>query len=204
MNKPFALLSVFNKHRIVDLAGRLQQNGYGIISTGGTLTALRAGGIEGVIPIEDFTSFPECLDGRLKTLHPMVHGSLLHFRDDEGHVQTAKKQGFVDLRVLVVNLYPFQQVVDKPGCTLETAIENIDIGGPAVLRAAAKNWEYVYSVVDPADYDELVGSIITEHKTPNEPGLKRLRFRLATKVYKHCAEYDEAVGNYLGSHTCGL
>ncbi len=204
MNKPFALLSVFDKTGIVDLAGRLQQNGYGIISTGGTLLALQAGGIEGVIPIEDFTSFPECLDGRLKTLHPMVHGSLLHLRDDSDHVQTAKKRGFVDLRVLVVNLYPFQQVIAKPGCTLETAIENIDIGGPAMLRAAAKNWKHVYSVVDPADYTELVRSIITEHVTSNDPGLKPLRYRLATKVYKHCAKYDEAVGSYLGSHTCGL
>lgn len=200
--KPFALLSVFDKTGIVDLASRLQQNGYSIISTGGTLVALQAGGIEGVTPIEDFTSYPQCLDGRLKTLHPMVEVSLLYCRDNADHVGTAEALNFVDLRVLVVNFCPFQQVITKAGCTLEAAVENIDIGGPTMLRAAAKNWKCVYSVVDPADYPELVSSIITEHENPDDPGLKLFRYRSATKVFGYCAKYDQMISMYFGSHTC--
>ena len=150
-----ALISVSDKSGIVELAQALHALGVGLISTGGTAQLLRDQGLP-VREVADVTGFPEMLDGRVKTLHPMVHGGLLARRDLPAHMQALQSHGIDTIDLLVVNLYPFEATVAKPGCTLEDAIENIDIGGPAMVRSAAKNWKHVAVLTDAAQYGPVV------------------------------------------------
>src|SRR3954447_2066552 len=153
-----ALISVSNKKGVASFARALEKQGVDIISTGGTADLLRKEGVP-VRDISSFTDFPEVLEGRVKTLHPRVHGGLLYKRGDEKHVSQAKECGFQPIDLVVVNLYPFEQTIAKPNVTLAEAIENIDIGGPSMIRSAAKNYESVTVIVDPADYDEVLEDI---------------------------------------------
>jgi phosphoribosylaminoimidazolecarboxamide formyltransferase/IMP cyclohydrolase len=187
-----ALLSVSDKSGIVELARALAALGVELLSTGGTAKLLRKEGLQ-VTEVSAYTGFPEMLDGRVKTLHPKIHAGLLARRGDAAHSAAMKKAGFPPIDLLVVNLYPFQATVADPDCRLDDAIENIDIGGPAMLRAAAKNHAGVGVLVDPADYakvlEEIRGGGVSD----------ATRFRLAQKVFAHTAAYDGAVANYLSS-----
>ncbi len=186
-----ALISVSDKTGITDFARELSNLGVEIISTGGTKTMLEQNGIP-VIGISDVTGFPEILDGRVKTLHPAVHSGLLAVRDNKRHQEQIDKLGLAYIDLVVVNLYPFQQTIAKPGVTYEDAIENIDIGGPAMLRSAAKNHAFVTVVVDAADYAEVLGQIKQNGDTTLET-----RRRLAAKVFRHTAAYDTLIADYL-------
>ncbi|WP_199426744.1 bifunctional phosphoribosylaminoimidazolecarboxamide formyltransferase/IMP cyclohydrolase [Thermaerobacillus caldiproteolyticus] len=186
-----ALLSVSNKEGIVPFAKQLAEFGVEIISTGGTKKALEEAGIP-VISISDVTGFPEILDGRVKTLHPMIHGGLLAIRDNEHHRQQLDEHHIQPIDLVVVNLYPFQQTIAKSDVTFAEAIENIDIGGPTMLRAAAKNHQYVTVVVDPADYDTVLQELKEYGTVSQETNLK-----LAAKVFRHTAAYDAMIAEYL-------
>src|ERR1700759_237830 len=153
-----ALLSVSDKTGIVDFARTLHDSGVKLLSTGGTAKLLAEAGLP-VVEVADYTGFPEMLDGRVKTLHPKVHGGLLARRDLAAPVAAIEKHGIGTIDLLVVNLYPFEATVAKPGCTLDDAIENIDIGGPAMVRSAAKNWEHVAVLTDPAQYAGVLDEI---------------------------------------------
>lgn len=185
-----ALLSVSDKTGIVDFAKGLVDLGYELISTGGTEKALSEAGLQ-VLSVSQLTGFPECLDGRLKTLHPVVHGGLLAMRDDPKHMAQLEELGINTIDIAVINLYPFRQTVSKPGVTLEDAIENIDIGGPAMLRAAAKNWKDVIVVTDPADYGPVLEALA------NGTADRAMKFRLSAKVFEHTANYDAMIAQYL-------
>jgi phosphoribosylaminoimidazolecarboxamide formyltransferase/IMP cyclohydrolase len=187
-----ALISVSDKTGIASFARALERQGVDIISTGGTAELLRKEKIP-VREISSFTGFPEVLEGRVKTLHPRVHGGLLYKRDDPKHVAQAKECGFEPIDLVVVNLYPFEATVAKPDVTLAEAIENIDIGGPSMIRSAAKNYESVTVIVDPADYD-----VVLENMRDNdgETTLK-LRERLAIKAFIKTSAYDRAIGTFL-------
>src|SRR5450755_243972 len=186
-----ALLSVSDKTGLVDFAKTLTAAGYELISTGGTATALRGAGLT-VADISDITGFPEMLDGRVKTLHPKVHGGLLFLRDNDEHRAQAAKHGIEPIDLVVVNLYPFEQTISKPGVTLEHAIENIDIGGPSMLRSAAKNYRSVTVITDPADYAVVAGEISAQGDTT-----LATRERLAAKVFRTTGYYDALIANYL-------
>jgi phosphoribosylaminoimidazolecarboxamide formyltransferase/IMP cyclohydrolase len=188
-----ALLSVSDKSGIVEFARALAALGISIVSTGGTARLLEKEGVA-VTEVAALTGFPEMLDGRVKTLHPKIHGGLLARRDDPGHLEAIRKAGIEPIDLLVVNLYPFQATVADPDCRLEDAIENIDIGGPAMLRAAAKNHGGVAVVVDPADYASVLGEIRAAGGVS-----EGTRFELARKVFAHTAAYDGAIANYLFS-----
>jgi phosphoribosylaminoimidazolecarboxamide formyltransferase/IMP cyclohydrolase len=187
-----ALLSVSDKSGIVELARGLAALGVELISTGGTAALLKKEGLK-VAEVSEHTGFPEMLDGRVKTLHPKIHAGLLARRDDAAHTAALKKAGIAPIDLLVVNLYPFQATVADPDCRLEDAIENIDIGGPAMLRAAAKNYPGVVVLVDPADYPKILDQL--KKGSIGEAA----RFELARKVFAHTAAYDGAVANYLSS-----
>jgi phosphoribosylaminoimidazolecarboxamide formyltransferase/IMP cyclohydrolase len=187
-----ALISVSDKTGVVELATQLTAFGVGLLSTGGTAKLLREAGLA-VTEVSDYTGFPEMLDGRVKTLHPKVHGGLLARRDLPEHMQALAHHGIGTIDLLVVNLYPFAQTVSRLDCTLSDAIENIDIGGPAMLRAAAKNHGGVAVVVDPADYRKVLAEI-HDHGAVSDA----TRFELARKVFAHTAHYDGAIANYLG------
>jgi phosphoribosylaminoimidazolecarboxamide formyltransferase/IMP cyclohydrolase len=189
-----ALISVSDKTGIVDFARALHEAGVEILSTGGTARLLADNTIP-VTEVSDYTGFPEMLDGRLKTLHPKIHGGLLGRRDLESHVRAMAEHDIPPIDLVVVNLYPFEQTVARDDCTLELAIENIDIGGPTMLRAAAKNHAAVTVVVDVADYD----AVLDEMKANQGAVSNATRFRLASKVFAHTARYDGAIANYLGS-----
>jgi phosphoribosylaminoimidazolecarboxamide formyltransferase / IMP cyclohydrolase len=186
-----ALLSVFDKTGLIPLAQSLVSAGIEIISTGGTARALRDQGIT-VSDLSAYTGFPEMLDGRVKTLHPKIHGGLLYIRGNEEHEAAARKHDIQPIDLVVVNLYPFAQTIARPGVTLAEAIENIDIGGPAMLRSAAKNHESVTVVIDPADYAEVAGQIADAGQTTPE-----LRRRLAANVFARTAAYDGEIAGYL-------
>ena len=188
-----ALISVSDKTDLVPFAEVLSLAGVEIISTGGTARALREGGIE-VQDLSDYTGFPEMLDGRVKTLHPMVHGGLLFLRENDEHTATAAEHGIRPIDLVVVNLYPFEQTVANPDVTLEDAIENIDIGGPSMLRSAAKNHQSVTVVVDPADYGRVADQVSSGGETTLE-----LRRELAVKVYSRTAAYDGAIALHLAN-----
>ncbi|MHB8249168.1 MAG: bifunctional phosphoribosylaminoimidazolecarboxamide formyltransferase/IMP cyclohydrolase [Acidithiobacillus sp.] len=188
------LISVSDKHGIVDFARRLADFGIEILSTGGTATALRAAGLK-VQEVEDYTGFPELLEGRLKTLHPKIHGGLLGKRGEPGHLRQMAEHGIPPIDLLCVNLYPFAQTVARPDCSLAEAVENIDIGGPTMLRAAAKNWEGVTVLVDPDDYP----LVLREMEQSGGGVGAATRFALARKVFAHTAQYDGAIANYLSS-----
>ncbi|NLI89272.1 MAG: bifunctional phosphoribosylaminoimidazolecarboxamide formyltransferase/IMP cyclohydrolase [Epulopiscium sp.] len=185
-----ALISVSDKTGITDLASKLNKLGVDIISTGGTAKTIEDAGIP-VIGISDVTGFPECLDGRVKTLHPNIHAGLLAMRDNEDHMNQIKDLGVKPIDIVVVNLYPFKETILKEDVTLEDAIENIDIGGPTMLRSAAKNNQDVIVLVDPKDYD-LVIKELEEGEVSKET-----RFYLASKVFEHTAHYDAMIANYL-------
>ena len=189
-----ALISVSDKTGIVDFARELASRGVEILSTGGTAKLLSENDIQ-VIEVSDYTGFPEMMDGRVKTLHPKIHGGLLGRRGTDNAVMQQHNIPPIDL--VVVNLYPFQQTVAKPDCDLATAIENIDIGGPTMLRAAAKNHAAVTVVVDANDY----ANIITEMDNNDGAVTQATRFSLAVKTYEHTANYDGAIANYLGCLT---
>jgi len=186
---PLALLSVSNKTGLVDFARGLSQLGWDLVSTGGTAKALRAGGLT-VRDVSDLTGFPEMLDGRVKTLHPVVHGGLLAKRDDPEHMRVAAEHGIAPIDLVVVNLYPFQATAARPGVTQAEVIENIDIGGPSMLRSAAKNFQSVTVVVDPADYARVLATLEAKD---DDLDLRRL---LAEKVFAHTAEYDAAISKW--------
>jgi phosphoribosylaminoimidazolecarboxamide formyltransferase/IMP cyclohydrolase len=187
-----ALLSVSDKTGILELARELAAAGVRILSTGGTARALRDAGIA-VTDVSDYTGFPEMLDGRVKTLHPKIHGGLLGRRALPAHVEKMREHGIDHIDLVCVNLYPFVQTIANPDCTLEDAIENIDIGGPTMLRSAAKNWEDVTVIVDPADYP----LVLAEMRAGGGATARGTRFALAAKVYTHTAAYDGAISNYL-------
>ncbi len=190
-----ALLSVYDKTGVVEFAARLAQAGFELISTGGTHSALAGQGGLAVRQVSDVTGSPEILEGRVKTLHPVIHGGLLARRDSPDHLAELARHGIEPIDMVVVNLYPFVQTISKPGVTLAEALENIDIGGPTMLRAAAKNFPAVTVVVDPADYS-WVADKITD--TTSGDGLTAEdRRRLAAKAFRHVSEYDTAVAAYL-------
>ncbi|MBN1893055.1 bifunctional phosphoribosylaminoimidazolecarboxamide formyltransferase/IMP cyclohydrolase [bacterium] len=192
-----ALISVSDKTGIVPFARELHSLGFEIISTGGTAGLLQKEGVP-VIPVETVTGFPEMMDGRIKTLHPKIHGGLLGMRDNEQHVRQAGERGIQWIDVVVVNLYPFEQTVSKSGVSLADAIENIDIGGPAMLRSAAKNFRHVTVVTDPADYEGVLGEIRAAGCTSLET-----RRRLAVKVFRRTSSYDGAIDRYLSRELLG-
>jgi phosphoribosylaminoimidazolecarboxamide formyltransferase/IMP cyclohydrolase len=188
--KKRAIISVSDKTGVVDFAKGLVSQGFEIFSTGGTKQALAEAGVP-VHSVTDLTGFPEILEGRVKTLHPAIHGGILAKRDEAGHLAelAAQQIGLIDL--VAVNLYPFAQTVGQPGVSLETALENIDIGGPTMLRAAAKNFKHVLVVVDPQDYSQVLGlqsgGAVTEE----------VRHKLAAKAFQHTASYDAVIAQYL-------
>ena len=194
MNQPVrrALISVSDKRGLIEFAGALAKLKVHILSTGGTARLLADNGIP-VTEVSEHTGFPEMLDGRVKTLHPKIHGGLLARRDLPAHMAAIRQAGIEPIDLVAVNLYPFAQAVAKPGCTLEEAIENIDIGGPTMLRSAAKNHDGVAVVVDPADYPAVL-----EEMGKNDGAISAgTRFALAKKVFAHTAAYDAAISNYL-------
>ena len=194
-----ALLSVSDKTGIVEFAQALAQRGVRLLSTGGTAKLLQASGLN-VTEVAEHTGSPEILDGRVKTLHPKIHGGLLARRDDATHLETLEQHQIDRIDMLVVNLYPFRETIIKPNCTFADAVENIDIGGPAMLRAAAKNHGTeiggVTVIIDPSDYSRVLAEIDTNGQTSYG-----LRLELATKVYAHTAAYDGAIAAYLSSLT---
>ena len=187
-----AIISVTDKTGIVDFGKALSEFGVQILSTGGTARALREGGLT-VTDISEYTGFPEMLDGRVKTLHPNVHGGILGMRDNPEHVKMMKTHGISNIDLIVVNLYQFEKTVAKGGVSLEEAIENIDIGGPAMLRSSAKNFKDVTVIVEPSDYD----TVIQEMKVTGGATSLKTRFRLAKKVFKLTHKYDGAISDYL-------
>jgi phosphoribosylaminoimidazolecarboxamide formyltransferase/IMP cyclohydrolase len=191
-----ALISVSDKTGIIEFARALHQLGVEILSTGGTAKLLGQAGVP-VTEVGDYTGFPEMLDGRVKTLHPKIHGGILYRRDLPEHVAAAEKAGISPIDLVVVNLYPFRETVAKPGCSLEEAIENIDIGGPTMIRAAAKNYHDVAVVTDPADYPALTEEILASGGAVSAD----TRFGLAVKAFSHTAEYDGAISNHLTALT---
>ena len=186
-----ALLSVFDKTGLVPFAQDLARAGVELISTGGTAKALREAGLK-VIELGDYTGFPEMLDGRVKTLHPKVHGGLLYIRGNAVHEAAAREHSIPPIDLVVVNLYPFEQTVARPNVTLHEAIENIDIGGPSMLRSAAKNHESVTVVMDPRDYPEVAAQIKAQGNTTTD-----LRRILAARVFAHTSAYDAAIAAHL-------
>lgn len=191
MKKNRALVSVSDKRGIIEFAKGLVDLGWEIIATGGTMTRLREAGID-VINISDITGFPEICEGRVKTLHPKVHGGLLGRRDKEEHMAQLAENGIETIEMVCVNLYPFEATVAREGVTLEEAVENIDIGGPSMLRSAAKNFRDVTVVCDPDDYEMVLSEIAATGSTTPET-----RIRLSAKAYTHTAEYDSHIATYM-------
>jgi len=188
--RKWVLVSVFDKTGVVPFCEKLQAAGYGILSTGGTARHLQEAGLS-VTQVEDYTGFPEMMDGRVKTLHPKIHGGLLGLRDDAAHVESMQAYGIDEIDVVVVNLYPFEETIAKPAVTFAECVEMIDIGGPSMLRAAAKNYRFVAPVIDPADYTWVADAMLTNGLTEQQ------RLSLATKVFVNTARYDAAIASYL-------
>ncbi|MDE6140281.1 MAG: bifunctional phosphoribosylaminoimidazolecarboxamide formyltransferase/IMP cyclohydrolase [Alistipes sp.] len=186
-----ALISVSDKSGVAEFASELVRMGWQIIATGGTMTMLRQSGID-VINISDVTGFPEICDGRVKTLHPKVHGGLLARRDDESHLQALRENGIEFIDLVCVNLYPFRSTISREGVTMEEAIENIDIGGPSMLRSAAKNYRDVTVVCDPTDYARIIEEIGRTGNTTLQT-----RLELSAKAYTHTALYDMCIAGYM-------
>ena len=187
-----ALVSVSDKAGVVEFVKALKEMGVEIISTGGTARALSEAGIE-VTGISEVTGFPEMMEGRVKTLHPAVHGALLADRSKPDHMRQIEEQGIEPIDLVAVNLYPFAKTVAKEGVALEEAIENIDIGGPSMVRSSAKNFASVTIIIDPADYPAVIAEM-------NENGGEteyNTRAMLATKAFTHTAEYDTMISTYL-------
>jgi phosphoribosylaminoimidazolecarboxamide formyltransferase/IMP cyclohydrolase len=189
----YALISVSDKTGIVDFARELHALGVHLLSTGGTAKLLAEQGLS-VTEVADMTGFPEMLDGRVKTLHPKVHGGLLARRDLPEHMAALRRHNIHTIDILVVNLYPFEATVAKPGCTLEDAIENIDIGGPAMVRSAAKNWKDVAVLTDASQYASVLGELKASKKVSDAT-----RFALSVAAFNRISQYDGAISNYLSS-----
>ncbi|HEY3564023.1 MAG TPA: bifunctional phosphoribosylaminoimidazolecarboxamide formyltransferase/IMP cyclohydrolase, partial [Casimicrobiaceae bacterium] len=189
-----ALLSVSDKTGIVDFARALASRGIALLSTGGTAKLLAQAGLA-VTEIGSYTGFAEMLDGRVKTLHPKVHGGILARRDLAAHRDALAAHAIPPIDLVVVNLYPFRETVADPACTLEDAIENIDIGGPAMVRAAAKNWMHVGVVVDPGEYDAVLRDLAANDGRLSDA----LRFRLMQQAFAHTAAYDGAIANWVSA-----
>lgn len=192
-----ALISVSDKEGVVDFAKELKAMGVEIISTGGTKKAFKDAGLD-VMDISDITGFPEMLDGRVKTLHPKVHGGLLALRDNKEHMETIAKHGIKPIDMVVINLYPFKQVIKKPGIAIEEVIENIDIGGPSMIRSAAKNAQSVAVLTDKADYKKVLDEMKSGGIKPETLNYLRV------KAYKTTADYDVYISNYLETRILGL
>lgn len=188
-----AIISVSNKKGIVEFAKELSAFGVEILSTGGTAKALKDAGVK-VKEVSEYTGSPEMLDGRVKTLHPKIHGGLLCRRDNPKDMEEIKKHDIGLIDMVVVNLYPFEETISKPDVTFDDAIENIDIGGPTMLRSASKNFKDVVVIVDPADYE----TVITEMKNSDGNISYKTRLKLATKVFRHTSRYDTIISEYLG------
>ena len=191
-----ALLSVSDKSGLVDFARALSEMGVVIISTGGTARALTEAQIE-VVPVEQVTGFPEMMDGRVKTLHPKVHGGILAIKDNPKHQQDMKAHAIESIDMVCVNLYPFENTVAKPGCTLADAIENIDIGGPTMIRSSAKNNAFVAVLTDASQYE----GIIEEMKANDGAISAQTRAKLALAAFTRTAQYDLAISEYLAKNT---
>ncbi len=186
-----AILSVYDKTGIDRFGKVLAERDIHILTTGGTSRALAAAGVP-FQEVSDYTGSPEMLGGRVKTLHPIIHGGLLFKRDDETQVREAEDYGIHPIDLVAVNLYPFQATIDKPGVTVDEAVENIDIGGPTMIRSAAKNFKSVVVITDPADYEMVIKEIKT-----NGGVSMQTRKDLASKAFQHTAEYDRAITEYL-------
>jgi len=186
-----AIISVSDKKGIIGIAKFLEEIGAGILSTGGTARALRDAGIL-VQDVAAYTGSPEMLDGRVKTLHPKVHGGLLSRRDNPKDMEEIKKYGIELIDMVIVNLYPFEETIAKPGVTFEEAVENIDIGGPTMLRSASKNFKDVIAIVDPKDYEPIMFKLTVDGNLSYA-----YRLGLAQKVFKHTSKYDTIVAEYL-------
>jgi len=186
-----ALISVSDKTGVVDFSKALVELGFELLSTGGTKKTLEENGVP-VTGVDEITGFPEILEGRVKTLHPMIHGGLLAKRNSDDHMKQLDEQGIKPIDVVCVNLYPFQQTIAKPDVTPEDAIENIDIGGPSMLRAAAKNHEDLAVVVDAADYE----TVLSELRENGEVS-KTTKRKFAAKVFRHTASYDAQIAEYM-------
>ena len=199
MKVRLALLSVFDKTGLIEFARELRELGIDIISTGGTAKALRTSGVT-LTEVAAHTGSPEIMDGRVKTLHPRIHGGILVVRDDERHMREAAAQGIVPIDLVCVNLYPFEKVVARPEVRMEEAIENIDIGGPAMVRSSAKNHRYVTVITDPADYARVLEEMSRREGQVGE----MLRRELAVKAFAHTARYDAAITSWLGSRGEGM
>lgn len=190
--KKRALISVSDKTGCVDFARELDALGYEVVSTGGTAKAIAAAGIP-VTEVSEITGFPECLDGRVKTLHPMIHAGVLAMRSNPEHMNQIAELGVTPIDIVAINLYPFKATILKqPAVALEEAIENIDIGGPTMIRAAAKNWQDVAVIVDPADYTTVIDALKANGEVPRE-----VKFALAGKVFEHTSQYDTLIAAYL-------
>jgi len=189
-----ALISVTDKTGIAELGAALMGFGVEILSTGGTAKALAQAGVK-IREVSDFTGFPEMLDGRVKTLHPKIHGGILGIRSRAEHVKAMRDHGIVPIDMVVVNLYAFEKTVAQPDCDLAHAVENIDIGGPTLLRAAAKNYPFVTVVTDPEDYTAVITEITKSGGSVSEA----TNFRLARKVFRLTHKYDGAIARYLES-----
>ena len=187
-----ALISVYDKTGVIEAARRLHDAGVGLVSTGGTHKAISDAGVP-VQQVSDFTGFPEILDGRVKTLHPHIHSGLLARRDMPEHMDELSRRDIAPIDLLIGNLYPFREAVSKPDATLDDALENIDIGGPTMLRAAAKNFPSVAVLVDPADYGWAVGKFVAGNLSQDD------RRSLAYKAFHHVSVYDTAIAGYLSS-----
>ena len=186
-----ALISVSDKSGVVAFARTLHETGIEIVSTGGTMKALREAGIP-VVYVSDVTGFPEIMDGRVRTLHPFVHGGILAVRGNQVHEKALRELKITPIDLVVVNLYPFKETVASPNVTLAEAVEQIDIGGPAMIRAAAKNFRFVTVITNPARYDEIAGKIKSDGAVD---GMTRMQ--LAHEAFAHTADYDSAIAAYL-------
>ena len=186
-----AMISVSDKSGVVEFAQELQKLGVEIISTGGTHKKLADSGVK-VTGISEITGFPECLGGRVKTLHPAVHGGILAMRDNPGHMKQLADLNITPIDIVAINLYPFKETIMKPDVTLAEAIENIDIGGPTMLRSSAKNHKDVVVICDPADYKSVVEELKSKGSVSYET-----KYKLALKVFKHTADYDATISRYL-------
>lgn len=186
-----ALISVSDKTGVVEFAKKLHAAGIEIVSTGGTMKALKDAGVP-VTYVSDVTGFPEIMDGRVKTLNPYIHGGILAVRDNPKHVREMQEHKITPIDMVVVNLYPFKETIAKPDVTLAEAIENIDIGGPAMIRAAAKNFKFVTVVTNPSRYDEIAAAVAKDGCVSG-----MLRMQLAREAFAHTADYDQAIQNYL-------